>query len=79
LAVESYAWYATFAPARTLNDVVATLNAEALNIMKRQEYTKLCADGGSEYPGDSPENFAAFLKAEVIKWARIGKVGGATT
>lgn len=32
-AVETYAWYGTFAPARTPNDVVATLNTEALKIM----------------------------------------------
>jgi tripartite-type tricarboxylate transporter receptor subunit TctC len=77
-AVESYAWYGMFAPARTPNEIVARLNTEALKVMKDPVYTKLLADTGSEFPGDTPENFAAFIKAESAKWAHIVKVSGAT-
>ena len=77
-AVESYAWYGLFAPAGTPDSVIAKLNTEANKIMKGADYSRLLADTGSEYPGDSPENFAAFLKAESAKWAKIVKVSGAT-
>ena len=77
-AVESYAWYGLFAPAGTPDSLIAKLNTEANKIMKGADYSRLLADTGSEYPGDSPENFAAFLKAESAKWAKIVKVSGAT-
>ncbi len=76
--VQSYAWYGMFAPAGTPDDIVAKLNAEAQRVMRGPEYAKLLADTGSTYPGDSPQNFAAFVKAESAKWAKVVKVSGAT-
>lgn len=76
--VQSYAWYGMFAPAGTPDDIVAKLNAEAQRVMRGPEYAKLLADTGSTYPGDSPQNFAAFVKAESAKWAKVVKISGAT-
>jgi tripartite-type tricarboxylate transporter receptor subunit TctC len=75
---ESYAWYGFFAPAKTPNDIVAKLNAEALKIMKGPEWQKILAETGSENVGESPEQFAAFMKAEATKWAKVVKDSGAT-
>lgn len=76
--VESYAWYGMFAPAGTPDDIVAKINAEAQRVMRGPEYSRLLADTGSKYPGDSPQNFAAFVKAESAKWAKVVKISGAT-
>jgi tripartite-type tricarboxylate transporter receptor subunit TctC len=46
--------------------------------MKSPEFQKVLADTGSDYVGDTPENFAAFIKAESAKWARVAKETGAT-
>ncbi|MEO8754458.1 MAG: tripartite tricarboxylate transporter substrate binding protein [Casimicrobiaceae bacterium] len=75
---ESYAWYGFFAPAKTPKEIVAKLNAEALKAMKLPEWQKVLAETGSENVGDTPEQFAAFTKAETVKWAKVVKDSGAT-
>jgi tripartite-type tricarboxylate transporter receptor subunit TctC len=75
---ESYAWYGFFAPAKTPPDVIAKLNAAALKVMKGPEYQQVLKDTGSEFVGDKPENFAAFVRAEAAKWGKIAKETGAT-
>jgi len=76
--VESYAWYGFFAPAKTPKDVVNKLNAEAQKVMKTPEFQAVLKDTGSEYVGDTPENFAKFIQAEHVKWAKVAKDSGAT-
>ena len=76
--VESYAWYGFFAPSRTPREIVARLNAEALKVMKGPEFAAVLKDTGSEYVGDTPENFAKFIEAEQAKWAKVAKDSGAT-
>jgi tripartite-type tricarboxylate transporter receptor subunit TctC len=75
---ESYAWYGFFAPAKTPGDVVAKLNAEALKVMKSPGYQRVLEETGSEFVGDSPANFATFVKAEATKWGKVAKETGAT-
>lgn len=77
-AVESYAWYGLFGPANMPKDLLAKVNAAAQSAMKHPEFQKTLADTGSEYVGDSPENFQAFVKAESQKWSRLVKQSGAT-
>jgi tripartite-type tricarboxylate transporter receptor subunit TctC len=77
-AVESYAWYGLFAPAKTPKDIITKLNAETLKYMKTPAFQKILDNAGSDYVGDTPENFAAFTREEAAKWARIAKSTGAT-
>jgi len=75
---ESYAWYGFFAPSKTPKDVVAKLNAAAVKVMQQPEYQRVLAETGSEFVGDTPENFAAFVRAEAVKWGKVAKETGAT-
>jgi tripartite-type tricarboxylate transporter receptor subunit TctC len=77
-AVESYAWYGFFAPAKTPKDVIDKLNAEAQKAMKTPAYQQVLTDTGSDYVGDTPDNFARFIAAERAKWAKVAKDSGAT-
>jgi tripartite-type tricarboxylate transporter receptor subunit TctC len=77
-AVESYAWYGLFGPANMPKDLLTKVNAEALKAMKQPEFQKALADSGSDYVGDTPENFKTFIKNESQKWARVVKESGAT-
>jgi tripartite-type tricarboxylate transporter receptor subunit TctC len=77
-AVESYAWYGFFAPAKTPKEVVNRLNAEAQKVMKTPEFGNVLKETGSDYVGDTPENFAKFIQAEQAKWAKVAKDSGAT-
>ncbi|MGZ5032963.1 MAG: Bug family tripartite tricarboxylate transporter substrate binding protein [Usitatibacter sp.] len=76
--VESYAWYGFFARAGTPKDVIDKLNAEAIKVMKGPDFKNVFAETGSDFVGDTPENFARFVKAETVKWAKIVKESGAT-
>jgi tripartite-type tricarboxylate transporter receptor subunit TctC len=77
-AIESYAWYGLFAPAKTPKDVIAKINAEAQKVMKGPEFQKVLTDTGSAYVGDTPENFGKFVQAEHAKWGKVVKDSGAT-
>jgi tripartite-type tricarboxylate transporter receptor subunit TctC len=76
--VESYAWYGFFAPAATPKEIIAKLNSETLKIMKQPEFQKILAETGSDFVGDTPENFSGFIKAEAAKWSKVVKESGAT-
>jgi tripartite-type tricarboxylate transporter receptor subunit TctC len=77
-AVVSYAWYGFFAPAGTPKDVVAKINSETLKIMKEPDFQKILAETGSDFVGDTPENFSKFVKDEATKWSKVVKDSGAT-
>jgi tripartite-type tricarboxylate transporter receptor subunit TctC len=74
----SYAWYGFFAPAGTPKDIIARLNAETLKIMKEPDFQKILKDTGSDFVGDTPENFGNFVKQEAAKWSKVVKDSGAT-
>ena len=77
-AIESYAWYGLFAPAKTPATVIAKINAEAKKVMKGADFQKVLTDTGTEYVGDTPANFAKFVQAESVKWSKVVKDSGAT-
>jgi tripartite-type tricarboxylate transporter receptor subunit TctC len=77
-AVESYAWYGLFAPAKTPAPVIAKINAETVKFMKSPEFEKIRAETGSDYVGDTPANFTKFVQAESAKWSKVAKQSGAT-
>jgi len=77
-AIESYAWYGLFVPAKTPKAVVDKINAESQKVMKSPDFQRVLADTGTEYVGDSPENFAKFVAAESQKWSKVVKDSGAT-
>ena len=77
-AVESYAWYGLFAPAKTPKPIIDKINAETVKFMKSPEYAKIRAETGSDYLADTPENFTKFVRAESVKWSKVAKQSGAT-
>jgi tripartite-type tricarboxylate transporter receptor subunit TctC len=76
--VESYAWYGMFVNAKTPKEIVSKLNAATVAYMKQPEFQRILKETGSDFVGDTPENFAAFTRAEAEKWGRIAKATGAT-
>jgi tripartite-type tricarboxylate transporter receptor subunit TctC len=70
-------WQGVFAPAGTPPDIVKRLNAEIVKIIKSPDVQKKLIDLGAEPVGDSPEQFAAFVKTEVVKWGDVVKKSGA--
>ncbi|HEY4372425.1 MAG TPA: tripartite tricarboxylate transporter substrate binding protein [Burkholderiales bacterium] len=74
---EALQWFGLLMPAGTPKDIVNRLNAETLKVLRLPEVRDKFAGLGIEVAGDSPEQFAAFMRAETAKWGKIVKDSGA--
>ena len=70
-------WVGLFAPAGTPPEIVNRLNAETRNFMQSKEITVRLTAEGARFVPMTPEQFGAFVKAEVAKWAPVVKASGA--
>ena len=69
----STAWFGLVAPAATPKDVIAKLSAETARILQMPDVKARLSDLGAEPVGSTPEQFAAHIKAEIAKWAKVIK------
>lgn len=69
-------WWGLVAPAKTPNDIITKLNGQLLQIVKQPEVKERFAALGLEPRGTSPQEYAAFIKSEIDKVARIAKAIG---
>jgi tripartite-type tricarboxylate transporter receptor subunit TctC len=70
-------WQGVFAPAGTPPDIVRRLNTEIVKIINSPDVQKKLLELGAEPVGNSSEEFAALVKAEVVKWGDVVKKSGA--
>ncbi len=73
---ETAQWYGLFAPAGTPQDILAWLHKEHSAILRLPNVKERLAIDGLDVVANSPEEFAAFIKAEVAKWTRVVKAQG---
>ena len=71
---EVLAWYGVFVPARTPQAIVSRLHKEIAAMVKRPQIVERLVALGIEPEGNSPREFAAQIREESQKWARIIKV-----
>lgn len=71
------AWYGAYFPAETPREIVSKLNKEIVKILHMADVKAHFASQGAEIVGNAPEEFAAFTKAEIDKWAKVVKDSGA--
>lgn len=74
---EALQWFGILMPAGTPPDIVAKLNAETVKILRLPEVRERFQAMGLEIVGNTPEQFAAFMRAETAKWGKIVKDSGA--
>lgn len=74
---EASAWNALLAPAGTPDEIIRRLNAATVKSVHSPDVREKLAALGAEPVGDSPEQFARYLQAEVAKWAKVVKASGA--
>ncbi|HEX9396532.1 MAG TPA: tripartite tricarboxylate transporter substrate binding protein [Burkholderiales bacterium] len=70
-------WHGVFAPAGTPKEIVAKLNAEIVRGIQSAATREKLAALGVEAVGTSVDAFAAFVRAEVPKWAKVVRESGA--
>ena len=73
---EATSWQGVVVPAKTPKAIVAKLHAEIARALRSPEIGERLALEGSEPGGNTPEEFAAFIKREIAKWARVVKESG---
>ena len=74
---ESSSWFGIMAPAGTPKDIIARLNAEARKIMALPDVRERFDQQGAIASPGTPEDFDAFIRAEIAKWGKVVKASGA--
>jgi len=70
-------WQGVFAPAGVPPEIVKRLNAEMVKILAMPDVRDKLVVLGAEPVGDTPAEFAALVKTEVVKWSDVVKKSGA--
>jgi len=73
---EVNSWSGLIGPAGIPKEVVARLNAEVVHVMGLPEIGNRLPPLGIEPTVSTPEEFAAYLRADVTKWAKVIRDAG---
>lgn len=65
------AWYGVHVPAKTPRPIVDTLNKEMVRALNMPDTRERILSQGMEPAPNTPEEFAAFVKAEVTRWTKV--------
>lgn len=71
-------WYGLFARSGTPHVIVTRLSNEVVSILRLGDVGESLKQQGAEPAGNTPEEFAAFVRSEIAKWAEVVKTSGAT-
>ncbi len=71
-------WYGLVAPAKVPADIIATLNRQVRVALESPEVKDSMVKQGLDPAGGTPEEFGAYIKSELAKWAKVIRASGAT-
>jgi tripartite-type tricarboxylate transporter receptor subunit TctC len=74
---EVTSWYGILAPAGTPREITSRLARDIAKSLSTPDMRQRFADLGATPVGNTPEEFAAFIKREGAKWAKAIKISGA--
>ena len=70
---EAVAWFGLVAPAATPKPIIAKLATETQRILKLPDVRERITGLGADVVGNTPDEFNAFIKSELAKWAKVIK------
>jgi len=73
---ESISMLGVLAPAKTPADIVRRLNAAVFDALKNAELRDAYTRQGNDITPGTPEAFAALIRSDTAKWARVIKSSG---
>ena len=74
---EATTWHGLVAPAGTPKDIIATLYRATIAALDDPEVRQSLGALGVDIVGDTPDEFSAYIQAEIPKWAEVIKASGA--
>ena len=75
---ESQQWFGLFAPAGLAQDIVSKIYAETTRVIQSPQIRDRLANEGGEPDTLTPDQFAAFIRRDAARWAKVVKDSGAT-
>jgi tripartite-type tricarboxylate transporter receptor subunit TctC len=74
---DASSWFGLFAPAGTPRAIVDKIQADVAKALALPEVRERFVAQGADPGGNTPDQFAAFIRAETDKWTRVVKVSNA--
>jgi tripartite-type tricarboxylate transporter receptor subunit TctC len=68
---EATSWNGIFAPAKTPRPIIDKIHAEVVKILNTPDVRERLISAGSDPIGSTPEEFLAFVKAELARWGKV--------
>ncbi len=75
-AIEGEAWFGVLAPAGTSKEIVGLLHDEIVKVLAIPEVKERATALGFEPVGSRPEEFAATIKSDGMKWGKVIRDAG---
>jgi tripartite-type tricarboxylate transporter receptor subunit TctC len=73
---EASGWWGVLAPAGTPKEVVAKLHGEIVRLLKLPDVVNRLVEQGTEPVGSTPDEFAAVIKSDIEKYAKLIQTTG---
>ena len=73
---EATTWYGMLAPAKTPGPIVRKLHDEIVEVLRLADIREKLLAQGLEPVGNRPEDFAAIISSELVKWSKIVSAAG---
>jgi tripartite-type tricarboxylate transporter receptor subunit TctC len=75
---EAGPWFGVFTAASTPPDMIKRMQSELQRTLALQDVKRILTAEGAELIGNSPEAFAAQMRSDIAKWAKVVKAAGVT-
>ncbi len=66
-------WYGLLAPANTPREIITRLHDELVKALAAPEVSERIKSFGAEPVGNTPEEFAAQIRSDIVKWAKVAR------
>jgi len=73
---ESLNWFGLLAPAKTPPEIIDRLQRDVVTVLREPAVRDNLVAGNTEPVGNTPAEFAAFIKEQIAKWAAVAKNAG---
>ena len=73
---EASSWFGLLAPAGLPPSIVARLHGGTTGVLNSPDVKERLENGGFDLVASTPAEFAAYIKAEITKWAKVFRATG---